>query len=245
MKKVFLLTILSGALMTANAQSLEIGVGGGFSTNTAPSDNMVYKSDQSLINYALNLKVIHTTYSNWQIGFDAHVLELSGKTTKRFEGMPNPYLGYVGGDNKKLVYAKYAVSGCLVGNKAFMFNNNRSYIYLGVAAGYASARNESHNYKPNEGYKAADGGRGPVIGGQVGYVASLSERVGLNLDVAVRNYHFSYDAGAPQVFNPPTDIKYSITAFPITVGIRYFISRGDANAVPRSAGLRPMGRAMR
>lgn len=242
MKKVFLAAILLSSV-NVFGQDLELGVGGGFSTNTTPDGNILYKQDQTVINYAGTLKVIYTTRNYWQFGLDGHVMEISGKSSKK---LPNPITGdSVGGDNKKIVYAKFGVSICAVANKAFVFKStspNKSYVYLGVAIGGGSARNpqERHN---TESYKAPDGGRGLVLGGQVGYVGNLSEKMAFNLDIAIRHFNFKYDAGAPLTV-PLEDLHYSVTAFPITVGLRYFVFRTNRMLVPRYDEVRPKGRSL-
>ncbi|MCD6063867.1 MAG: hypothetical protein K0R82_1778, partial [Flavipsychrobacter sp.] len=77
---------------------------------------MVYKQDQSLLNYAGTLKLVYTTHNYWQLGLDGHLMEIAGKSSKRQLGV---LTDSVGGDNRKLVYAKYGISICGVANKAF------------------------------------------------------------------------------------------------------------------------------
>jgi hypothetical protein len=172
-------------------------------------------------------------------------MEIAGKSSKRQLGV---LTDSVGGDNRKLVYAKYGISICGVANKAFTFYNkqtnkwSKSYVYLGVAAGYGSARNNHIEYNAAETYKAPDGGRGLVIGGQAGYVGTLSEKFAFNLDIAVRHMDLKYDAGAPLV-TPLKDLHYSVVTVPITFGLRYFLFRTDKDLIPRSGGVRPMGRS--
>ena len=239
MKKVFLAAILLLSV-DAFAQSLELGIGGGFSTNTGPDGNMPYKQEQSLTNYAGTLKILYTTYNNWQFGLDGHVMGIAGKTSKRYPGLFNDS---VGGENKKLVYAKFGVTVCGVFNRAFFFNQGKSYAYLGVAIGEGSARNDHIEYTNNETYNGPDGGRGLVLGGQAGVVAALSEKIGFNLDIAVRHMDLNYDAGAPLKF-PLEDLHYSVVTVPITVGIRYFFFRVDKRLVPRYDRVRPKGRSL-
>jgi hypothetical protein len=245
MKKVFLATILLCSI-NAFGQDLELGVGGGFSSNSAPDGNMVYIQDKSSMNYAGTLKVIYSTRNYWQFGLDGHVMEISGTSSKVWPGV---LTDSVGGDNKKIVYAKYGVSVCGVVNKAFVFKNaktnthSKSYVYIGGAIGMGSARNDHLEYTNGETYNAPDGGRGLVLGAQAGYVGNLSEKFGFNLDIAMRHMDFKYDAGAPLVV-PYEDLDYSLTTFPITVGIRYFVFRTDRTLVPRYDGSRPPGRSL-
>ena len=245
MKKVLLAVLLLSSA-GAYAQDLEFGVGGGFSTNTAPDGNMPYKQDQSLTNYAGTLKLVYTTRNFWQFGLDGHVMEIAGRSTKSY---PGPFAGdTVGGDNRKIVYAKFGVSVCGVANKAFhSFNKEthqygKSYLYAGVALGYGAARNDHIEYTSGESYNGPDGGRGIVFGGQAGYVANLSEKLGFNIEVALRRLDFKYDAGVP-LLTPHQYLHYNVMVFPITVGLRYFIFRTDRTLVPRYDVVRPLGRS--
>lgn len=222
MKKLLLFAVLIG--IRAEAQEFEGRVGGGFSINGAPSGNMAYKGDQSIMNYSTNLQLLYTTKNNWMIGLEGHMHELSSKSSKKYLGYINGtyLLDSIGGDDKKMVYAKYTVNVCAVVNKRFDFNEGASYFYVGGAIGYGSARNNAHKYNSNESYKAPDGGRGLCYGAQLGYAAKVSSNIGIYLEAAFRYYNFDYkDAGAPLVWTPPATLKYGIMAFPITFGIKY------------------------
>lgn len=232
MKRLVVLSMLLLAF-SADAQKVSIGFGGGGATNTAPSDNMEYKGDQTLLNYALTARLIRTTKTNWQYGIVGHMHELSMKSSKVYGGFFNRHLVFdsVGGDGKKLVYAKYTVALCGVFNRSFDLGPKTS-AYIGVAAGYGFARNNSLHYKENEGYKGADGGHGLCLGGQLGINTMFNDHVGFFFDVAARYYKFKFDAGAPQRFTPPEDLEYSITAIPITIGLTFnlhSIAKSQAN----------------
>ncbi len=242
MKHILLAALLLGS-SSVMAQRLELGVGGGFCTNTAPSGNLEYVSDQSLINYAATLKLMYTSETKWQLGIDAHLFELSGKSSKVYPGYFRSPAETVGGDNKKLVYAKYASTYTFDFNRAFFFTEAKGYFYVGVALGYSSARNNPIDHTNNESYNGPDGGRGLAVGGQLGVVKDFSDKVAFNLDVAVRYMDLHYDAEAPLIL-PQEKLKYNLIAFPITVGIRYYIFRAPFNMVPRSGPVRPVGRAM-
>jgi hypothetical protein len=229
MKKVLLLVLLSFQY-SVYAQSWELCLGGGISTNTSPGGNMEYKADQSLLNYAATLKLIYTNKANWQFGFDGHLLELSSKSSKKYGGYYNDELHIlsVGGDDKKLVYAKYAPAFCFSVNKKFVFEN-KSDVYAGIAVGYGFARNNSEHFNANEGYKGPDGGRGFVYGVQLGYTKDFSEKLGFNFEAALRYYDFKFTAEAPQ--RPMFErLHYNVIAFPITIGLRYYISRVDQSS---------------
>lgn len=226
MKRLLVLSLL---LLAYNAQaqrvSLAAGVGGAF--NGAPTDNMVYKSEQSLLNYAAQGKLTYTSKTNWQFGLNVHLHELSGKTTKRYGGFPNRHLRIdsIGGDGKKLVYAKYTVAAMAEINKAFKLNP-KTFIYIGVAGGWGFARNNSLYYAENEDYNGPDGGDGLCLGGQVGFKAYMSEYVSFFFEVAPRYYNFLYDkeVEAPLV-RPYERLEYSILAVPITVGLSFDLHR--------------------
>ncbi|RYE23802.1 MAG: hypothetical protein EOP51_09420 [Sphingobacteriales bacterium] len=240
MKKVALLCLLGiGLTVGARAQSFELGIGGGFSTNTSPSGNMKYQTDQSVVNYAGTLKLIYTSASNFQIGLDGSLVELSGKSSKKYKHFQLP--DSIGGDGKKFVYAKYAPAICLIGNKLLPIN--KSAIYIGLAAGYGFARNQTDIMKSNESYKGQDGGHGLVLGGQIGYLGTLSEKLALNIEVAIRSYNLKFDGPAPYV-TPQEKLHYGTVAIPITIGIRYYFFKYDNARVPRPYRVRPVGRSM-
>ncbi|MBS1774545.1 MAG: hypothetical protein JST82_16940 [Bacteroidetes bacterium] len=224
MKKLLLFFVLIG--IKAEAQELEGGIGGGFSLTTTPTDNMVYKGDQNLMTYSANMRLLYTTKNNWMIGLEGQMHEMSAKSTsKKYGGFYNDYLyiDSVGGNDKKIVYAKYTVNVCAVANKRFDFGG--SYLYGGIALGYVSARNNSHMYLANETYKGPDGGQGICYGLQLGYAANITDRIGIYLEGSWRSYTVDYkNADAPQVY-PYTKLKYHIMAFPCTFGIRYVFKK--------------------
>lgn len=222
MKRLLVLSMMFLAY-NADAQKISLAGGIGGAVNGSPSDNMVYKSDQSLLNYALQARLAYTTVTNWQYGVMSHLHELSGKSTKTYEGFHNRHLRIdsVGGDGKKLVYAKNTVNVSAFFNRNFNLNKKTS-IYLGIAAGYVYARNNSLYYEENESYNGPDGGNGLCYGGQLGINSYLSEHVSIFLDVAVRYYNLEYDewVEAPAV-RPYETLSYSILAVPVTVGLNF------------------------
>lgn len=230
MKRLLVLSIMLLAY-NADAQKLSLAGGVGGAVNGSPSDNMVYKSDQSLLNYAFTAKLAYTTVTNWQYGIVSHLHELSGKSTKTYEGFHNRHLRIdsVGGDGKKLVYAKNTVNACAFFNRNFNLNKKTS-IYLGVALGYVYARNNSLYYEENETYNGPDGGNGLCYGGQLGINSYLSDNVSIFLDVAVRYYNLEYDNNveAPAV-RPYETLSYSILAVPVTVGLSFDLFKVGEN----------------
>lgn len=220
MKRLLVLSMLLFASQV-NAQKVSLAVGAGGCFNGQPNGNLMYKGDQTLLNYALRAALIYTTQTNWQYGIVGHMHEMSSKSTKKYPGFPNRHLvvDSVGGDGKKLLYSKYTVAATAVLNKNFNVGPTTS-IYLGAAIGWGYARNNSLNYKENESYVAADGGNGLTYGGQLGINTRLAPKVNFFLDCSFRYYNLDYDAGAPNVF-PPEDLKYSILAVPITIGLNF------------------------
>lgn len=220
MKRLLALSILLLAY-NAQAQKVSLSIGAGGSTNGQPTDNMVYKGDQSLFNYAVTAKLTYNTVTNWQYGIVGHMHELSSTSDSTYQGFPNRYLRIdsVGGDGKKLLYSKYTIAACAFLNKNFQVGEKTG-IYLGVAAGWGFARNNSLYYDENVSYVTADGGDGFCYGGQLGINQMLGNRVSFFLDIAFRQYNFEYDAGAPLV-RPVEKLNYSIWALPITVGLSY------------------------
>ncbi|MCB0697009.1 MAG: hypothetical protein KDC07_06575 [Chitinophagaceae bacterium] len=222
MKRLVVLSMLLLAY-NANAQKLSLAVGVGGAVNGAPTGNLIYKGDQTILNYATTAKLTRTTITNWQYGIVGHMHELSSKSSIKYPGFPNRHLliDSIGGDGKKLVYAKYTVSACAFLNKNFQLNKKTS-IYLGVAAGWGFARNNSLYYAENESYNGPDGGDGMCLGGQLGINAYMNDYVAFFMDVSARYYNFKFDkeVEAPTV-RPFETLEYSILAVPVTVGLSF------------------------
>jgi hypothetical protein len=240
MKRFFIVCLLLQAF-NSNAQSLELGLGGGFSINGAPSGgNMVYTTDESVVNYSGTMKLLYMNRSGWQFGLDGHVVELSGKSSKQYVSFYSQ--DSVGGDGKKFVYAKYAVSVAAVVNKMLPVGKDK--FYVGLAIGYAGTRNNTQERRSNESYKAPDGGKGMVLGGQLGYIATLSEKIALNVDVAIRHYNLKYDEATAPLVVPTESLNYKILSVPVTFGIRYYFFKVNHDEVPRDYRVRPRGRSL-
>lgn len=245
------ITLLSAILIsaTANAQrgAIEIGLGAGVSTNDNPSSNMAYTGNKGTLNYSGLLNGMYNVHRSISVGLEFRALELSRVSE---DSVYNTYLKtQIGGDDKRFVYSKMMVSACAVGNGKL--NIMRGYLYGGLAAGYGFSRHDSKTRGNNESYRAPDGGSGFVWGLQGGFTYGLSPAVGLNLEAALRNYSLNYDAGAPEIF-PYTDLKYNITAYTITAGIKVrimpkykaqndipaFRGKGRSLSIPRPRGRR-------
>lgn len=196
------------------AQTYELGAGGGISINGKPTNNLYFRGDKLTVNYASYLSLLKNLKDDVQLGVDIHMLELSRKSSVAydFEGKT------IGGDNKRFVYAKYALSIDAFLNKKYYLGQN--YVYGGVAMGLGIARNNSHNLPDNVSYGAPDGGYGLSVGAQVGYVYNIDSRWAVNAELDVRYYDFDYKAIAP-IVRPFTNIHYRIVAYPLTVGVRY------------------------
>lgn len=123
----------------------------------------------------------------------------------------------IGGDDKRLVYAKHAYAICAVVNGKLSAGNG--YGYGGVAVGYAAARHDSRDLGSNEAYRAPNGGDGLALGLQIGYVAGITKRLAISAEAAMRYYSLKYDAVEPT--GTGANLKYNIVGFPITVGLRY------------------------
>lgn len=216
MKHTITLTFLLLPFLT-NAQTYELGAGGGISINGKPTNNLYFKGDKLTVNYASYLSLLKNMKDDVQMGIDIHVLELSRKSSVMydFEGRN------IGGDNKRFVYAKYAFSIDAVLNKKYYIGKN--YVYGGIAAGLSIARNNAHNLPDNVSYGAPDGGYGLSVGAQLGYVYNIDNRWALNAEVDARYYDFDYKAIAP-IVRPFTNIHYRIVAYPLTIGVRYKFS---------------------
>ena len=217
MKASICLLFLLVLHITVDAQNIEIGLAGGISTNSAPSDNIYYKSDKAAINYGGTLTVLYNFMDHMQYGIEAHVLELSGTSDKVYTGLNGLPIG---GDDKKFVYAKNDAAVCGVFNGRL--DVGRGYVYAGAALGYNISRQSSTTLASNESYRTPDGGHGFVFGAQLGYVYGVSHKLGFFAEAAYRYIDLKYDAEAPAIA-PKTDLHYHLTAMPVMIGIRYRI----------------------
>ncbi|HXS35510.1 MAG TPA: hypothetical protein VN721_02330 [Flavipsychrobacter sp.] len=213
---VFLFLILP---CLSYAQHISFGVNAGVGMNSEPTGNVFYKGNQPTLNYAGHINALYSVLGHWQAGLQIDALELSDKSSTSY----SYYHGStIGNDGKKFVYSKIASSLSVVFNGKWNLIN--SYLYLGVAAGYGVARNYKAIYGQNESYEAPDGGLGPVVGGQLGYVYGITSRLGVNIEAALRYYNLSYDAQAPMIHSTEK-LHYQAMAYNATVGIRYRLVR--------------------
>jgi hypothetical protein len=200
---------------TIHAQNIEVGVAGGISTNSAPSANMYYGFDTRTLNYAGALNAVYNFADYLQFGIEGHVLELSGISNSIFV---SPYNTYIGGDNKRFVYAKKDISLCGVFNGRY--NVARGYVYAGAAFGYGIVRHNADVLSSNESYRAPNGGAGLVAGGQIGWVVGINGKLGAFIEAAYRYMDLKYSTLAPKEAQQE-DLHYHVSAFPVIIGIRY------------------------
>ena len=231
MKK--LLAIICLALPSVSySQNIEVALSGGFVVNTAPTDNMYYKADKYVVNYAGQIAILYNFAPHLQAGLEGHVFSLSNTSSKTYV---SPFTGsIIGNDNKKFVYASLATSVCAVGNAKL--NIGYGYAYAGLALGYSLTRDDSKTLSADEAYKAPDGGKGFVLGAQVGYVHGISASFGFFIEAAMRYCDLKYDAQAPFV-HPAADLHYQVMVLPVTIGLRYrFVNSRTHNNIPRQKG---------
>lgn len=222
MKKIICSLLLVSTSVFAhaqiNAQDLEIGVHGGVSSNGDPSGNMPYKGDIATFNYSGHLSVIYHIHKNFQIGLEGRVTELSRMTDSVYL---SPYKIPFGADGKKMVYAKYMVSGAFLANLQAPVGTKGGYVYAGAAVGYGTSRHKTRRLNDNESYRTPDGGSGMVFGGQVGFVMGLSKFIGLNIEGAYRSYTLNYDNNEVPLLVPKEQLNFSVTDVSGTIGLRF------------------------
>lgn len=225
------ITLLSVQSAYAQLGAVEITAGAGVSVNSNPGRNMFYKGEKITFNYSTLLSGMFNIHRSMSAGIELRALQLS----RNHDGVYTTYMGNTIGGGKKFMYSKAAISACAVFNGKY--NTYRGYLYGGGAAGFAFSNHDSRKLKPNESYRAPAGGSGLVLGVQAGYTHGLNAVLGLNIEGALRNYTLGYDAGAPEV-QPYTNLKYNITAYTLTIGlkIRIMPKYKAQNAIPAQRG---------
>jgi len=209
-----MLFLLLPAVM--HAQRFEIGVSGGLSVNSKPTNNMYYQGDIVTYNYASQLTILSNNSRKWQTGLDIHVLELSRGSNYRYYYNDN----FIGGDGKRFLYSRITTSFCAVATrKIYISPVSKSYFYVGVAGGLVIARNNSQIASADASYKAPVGGKGVEVGAQLGFSYSVSSRFSLYSEFAPRYFDLDYDAAAPKehLYN----LHYRIVTYPLVIGFRY------------------------
>lgn len=224
MNKLLLTTVLvTVCYVSSYAQALELGFNGGVSINSNPTDNMVYKGETYTYNYVGMIDLMVNFNEYFQLGIEARVSELSRKSDSVYL---SPYKLPIGGDDKKFVYAKFMTSAMLKANGQYPFGD-RGKLYAGVAIGYGAGRHNSDKLYPSESYRTPDGGKGIAYGAQLGYDMSLSDRVIFSIEAAMRSYALDYGGPYAPVIRPVEPLKYSITAYNLTIGIGFKLGSRD------------------
>lgn len=225
------IVLLSAPSAIGQLGAVEITAGAGLSVNSNPGSNMFYKGDNMTLNYSTVLSGMFNIHRSMSVGIETRALQLS----RNHDGFYTTYMGNVIGGGKKFMYSKAALSACFLFNGKY--NTYRGYLYGGAAAGYAISNHNSGTLKPNESYRTPAGGSGLVMGVQAGYTHGISSVLGLNFEGALRNYSLSYDAGAPEI-RPYTNLRYNITAYTLTVGLKVRImpKYKAQNAIPAQRG---------
>lgn len=226
-----LLTMFSSTRANAQRGAIELCPGAGISINSNPGDNMYYKGDRLTFNYSALFSCMYNFHRSMSVGLEYRVAELS----RRHDGLYTTYMGTTIGVGNKLVYSKAAMSVSAIFNAKL--NTYRGYVYGGGALGYGFSNHNSATLRNGEAYRTPAGGNGFVVGVQAGYTHGLTSVLGLNIEGALRNYTFNYDAGAPEI-RPYTNLKYNITAYSLTVGlkIRIMPQYKAQNAIPAQRG---------
>jgi hypothetical protein len=240
-----LLSLCTLALsLSASAQQSELGIGGGVSILSGASGNIHYKATEGAtagtltLTYAYNLHHVYTESKlTAQTGFNVHVLKLAGESTDTFQ-----YFGQtIGNDGKEFIYAKTAIAVTPMINMKYRMSN-RTYIYGGASIGVIYGINNSNKrWQDFDGkdytYTAPNGGAGLAIGLQAGLNQRVTQRLAVNLEVAVRRYNLHYsvdDTAYPGGF----EFNYNTMAIPVTLGIRYRM--GWEKEPDKSGRLRPV-----
>ncbi len=215
----------------------ELGIGAGVSINSKPTQNESYRGDIILPNYASNLTFLANLQSNWQVGIDVHALELSRKSSTDF---PRLYTAEAGGKGMKFIYGQVTSSFCATINKKI--NTESGYFYLGAEMGFGLERDANTRYPTGKVYyMEPDGGRGLVYGAHAGYTQYITENIALNAEFAALVYDVKNKAEAPLI-KPATTLHYGISAYPLTVGIRYrFNDFWEAALKPNKSNELPLG----
>jgi hypothetical protein len=244
MKHTLLSLCLLASSLSVFAQQSELGIGGGVSILSGASGDIHYKATEGstaptfTLNYVYNLHHVYTESKlTAQAGFNVHVLKMAGEATDTFS-----YFGKtIGNDGKEFIYAKTAIAVCPVVNLKYRMSA-RTYIYGGASVGVIYGINKANKgWNDFEGkeytYTAPNGGAGLALGLQAGVNQRVTQRLAINLEVAVRRYNLNYsvdDTAYPGGF----EFNYATMAIPVTLGLRYRM--GWEKEYNKSGRLRPV-----
>lgn len=217
---IIALVLLFAGNAIAQRGAIEIAASAGPSINSNPSGNMVYKGDKISMNYTAAIQGLYNVHRSISVGLEFRVTELSRKSSLSDSAHLVSFNSYIGGDNKRYIYAKKLMATSVVGNARL--NLSRAYLYGGVALGYGFTAYNASKRRPNESYRAPDGGSGFCFGFQAGYTYGLTHAIALNIEGSLRNYSLRYTVVAPGTW-PSTDLHYNITAYAISIGLKIAI----------------------
>lgn len=228
--KRFLLTAAAAFFAgVASAQSFEIGLNAGMSTNTKP-EMPQYKGMQNVWNPAYAANFYYNFTDRWQLGFN---LGLAKWQTKADWAITGNFDDSLGNQEVNFIMADPAVTLAAQFNHVIPFYERyedyvKASIYVGVAAGAVFTANDGrtvyNRVNPNTPVEYTymsefhfERGYGYMLGIQIGFNYYFGEHWGLNLDAAPR--YASVKTVDPR-FNHQND-EYNLFYIPTTIGVRY------------------------
>lgn len=234
----FCLSLFS-SIAFAQRGAIELAAGGGVSMNNAPTANMPFTGTSSPLNYVTQFNAVYNLHRNIAAGIEIRSSELSRTTD-------SVYSPLIYGDGKKLVYSDMMITACAIVNGKV--NVMRGYFYGGLAAGYATSLHDQTKLRTtSEIYRAPNDGKGFVWGIQGGFTYGINSFMGIYAEAALRTYHINHSnslgTGLLPITNPNTELSYNITAYNLTVGVKFRIMppRRVQNDIP---GMRGQGRSL-
>lgn len=197
------------------AQDFEIGINGGASFHSLPMGNSYTRDDKPTVSYVLSGKV-DLKLPSAQIGIGLEMLDLDEYnflipkyTTRQYNHIAKPLI---------TPFAFF--------NKLHELDNG--YIYAGLMFGPAIAKVGVNQWEYNGPFGAISGysttynsAIGYVAGIQAGATVGITDRLSLNLELALRYSSFTYtDPNSKQTDNP---YRYHVVYYPLTLGLKYRI----------------------
>lgn len=235
---LFAILALGSTIAYGQRGAIELTAGAGLSINSAPTDNMPYKGNRVAPNYSALFNATYNIHRSMSAGLEVRSLQLSNKSDFVYTSSPISSLA-IGGDDKRFVFAKNAMSVCGVFNGKL--NGYRGYYYAGGALGYGFTVHDASAVKrEKESFRTPSNGSGLVWGLQAGYTYGLTALLGINIEGALRNYTFNHSNAT--IFQPevtfPNNLQYNITAYTLTAGIKVrIVPKGKVqNNIPSMRG---------
>lgn len=211
--------ITISATTYAQKGAYEITAAAGASINSAPSGSFPYKGNQIAPNFTAVLNGKYNFHRSMSAGIEVRTNTLSNKSDVLYTA--GGFNSFVGGDNKRFVFAKNIMSFTALFNGKL--NTYRGYLYAGPALGYGMLVQDATNWKSEkESFRTPDNGGGLVWGVQAGYTHGLTAVLGLNIEAALRNYSVAFNNAPGFVTTTfyPANTQYNITAYTVTVGLK-------------------------